>query len=125
MDPLARMAESKIKDAIDDGQFEDLPGKGEPLKLDDDSRVPAELRGAYIALRTAGMLPEEMELKKSMVQLRTLIDAATDGDEHARLESELSDLAVRFDLLMQRRRGSGLSRRTGYGTRATARLFGR
>ena len=119
------MAESKIKDAIDDGQFEDLPGKGEPLKLDDDSRVPAELRGAYIALRTAGMLHEEMELKKSLVQLRTLIDAATDGDEHARLESELSDLAVRFALLMQRRRGSGLSRRTGYGTRATARLCGR
>lgn len=127
MDPLARMAESKIKDAIEEGAFADLPGKGKPLELEDDARVPAELRGAYIALRTAGMLPEEMELKKSIVSLRTLVDAAVDGDERARLETELSDLTVRFDLLMQRRRGGGAGSvgRSGYGARVAGRLFRR
>jgi len=124
MDPLQRMAESRIKDAIDEGLFDDLPGRGRPLELADDSRVPAELRGAYIALRTAGILPEEMELRKSMVGLRELIEAAADGDERARLQAELDDMATRFDLLMQRSRGVGL-RRSGYGSRAASRLLGR
>lgn len=124
MDPLQRMAESRIKDAIDEGLFEDLPGRGRPLELVDDSRVPVELRGAYIALRSAGMLPEEMELRKSIVGLRDLIEAATDGDERARLEAELDGLSTRFDLLMQRRRGVGL-RGSGYGSRAVSRLLGR
>lgn len=124
MDPLRRLSESKIKDAIDEGHFENLPGFGKPLQLADDSGVPAELRGAYITLRNAGMLPEEMELEKSRVSLRKLIDAATDGDERARLESDLADLTLRFDVLMQRRRGAGLGR-TRYSGRAASRLFGR
>ena len=118
------LAEAKIREAIDDGVFDDLPGMGEPLEIVDDSRVPPELRGAYSVLRTAGMLPEEMELKKSMVSLRDLIEAATEGDERARLESELRDMTVRFDLLMQRRRGRGSSL-GGYRAAVADRLFGR
>lgn len=109
MDPLRHIADAKIKEALDDGVFDDLPGKGKPLEFTDDARVPAELRGAYSVLRTAGMLPEEMELKKSIVTLRELIEHATDGDERARMESELESVSTRFDLLMERRRGRGLS----------------
>lgn len=123
MDPLARMAESKIKDAIDDGVFDDLPGKGKPLELPDDAGVPAELRGAYIALRTAGMLPEEMELRKSMVRLRDLIEEAAEGDDRALLESRLRDTALRYDILIQRRGGSSLA--GPYRAAAAARLAGR
>lgn len=124
MDPLRNMAEAKIRDAIDDGVFDDLPGKGKPLQIEDDSRVPAELRGAYSVLRSAGMLPEEMELKKSMVTLRELLAIATDGDERARIEAELRDASTRFDVLMQRRRGTGVSYGS-YRSAASARLFGR
>lgn len=109
MNPLHDIAEAKIRDAIEAGEFEGLPGRGRPLSITDDSRVPAELRGAYSVLRTAGMLPEEMELKKSMVSLRDLIEHVTEDDERARLESRMRDLSVRFDLLMQKRRGAGLS----------------
>lgn len=109
MDPLRHIVDAKIKEAEDDGVFDDLPGKGKPLEFTDDARVPAELRGAYSVLRTAGMLPEEMELRKSIVTLRELIEHATDGDERARMESELESVSTRFDLLMERRRGRGLS----------------
>lgn len=121
MDPLRHIADAKIKDAIDDGHFDNLPGKGKPLQLSDDSRVPAELRGAYSVLRTAGMLPEEMELRKSMVTMRDLITEATDGDEQARLEAELESMSLRFDMLMERRRGRGLNL-GGYRSRAMGRL---
>lgn len=122
MGRLHDMAEAKIRDAIEEGVFDDLPGKGKPLSIEDDSRVPAELRGAYSVLRNAGMLPEEMELKKSMVTLRQLVEAAVEGDERARLESELRDMAVRFDVLMQKRRGRGASF-GGYRSAVAARLF--
>ena len=124
MDPFRELAEAKIRDAIEDGAFDDLPGKGQPLRLEDDSRVPADLRAAYSVLRNAGMLPEEMELRKSMVSLRELLEAATEGDEQARLEAELRDVSVRFDLLMQKRRGRGASL-GGYRSAVAGRLFGR
>lgn len=124
MGRLHDMAEARIRDAIEEGQFDDLPGKGEPLVLDDDSRVPADLRGAYRVLKNAGLLPEEMELKQSMVTLRSLIDAAVEDDERARMESELRDMTIRFDILMQRRRGAGL-RLGSYRSAAASRLLGR
>ena len=41
---LDQWAERHILDAQTKGEFDNLPGSGEPLTLDDDSHVPAELR---------------------------------------------------------------------------------
>ena len=89
-----------------------------------DSRVPAELRGAYSVLKQAGVLPEEMELKKSIITLRSMLEAVADGDERVELEARLKDMSLRFDLLMERRKtgGAGFGRYRGAVTR---RLFGR
>ncbi|MDI5568641.1 DUF1992 domain-containing protein, partial [Salmonella enterica subsp. enterica serovar Kentucky] len=38
------------------GEFDNLPGRGEPLILDDDSHVPAELRAGYRLLKNADEL---------------------------------------------------------------------
>lgn len=38
------LAERKIEDALARGEFDDLPGAGRPLALDDDALVPEELR---------------------------------------------------------------------------------
>ncbi|TZE98550.1 DUF1992 domain-containing protein, partial [Klebsiella pneumoniae] len=42
---LDQWAERHILDAQTKGEFDNLPGSGEPLTLDDDSHVPAELSG--------------------------------------------------------------------------------
>ena len=55
------IAERKIAEAIANGDFDDLPGSGKPLELDDDSLVPEELRLAYRILRNAGFVPPEIE----------------------------------------------------------------
>jgi hypothetical protein len=99
---LHDLAESKIRDAIAAGVFDDLPGRGEPLRLEERSGVPAELRAAYTVLRNAGCLPEEMELRRGLVRLRDLLDACTDGDQRARLEARRRDLALRYELCMER-----------------------
>ncbi|MGJ4638727.1 DnaJ family domain-containing protein [Klebsiella pneumoniae] len=50
---LDQWAERHILDAQTKGEFDNLPGSGEPLTLDDDSHVPAELRagGCWISGR--------------------------------------------------------------------------
>lgn len=54
---LDQWAERHILDAQTKGEFDNLPGSGEPLTLDDDSLVPAELRAGYRLLKNAGCLP--------------------------------------------------------------------
>ncbi len=39
-----KIVEKKIKEAEQKGEFDKLPGKGKPLILDDDSRIPEDLR---------------------------------------------------------------------------------
>lgn len=50
-------AERQIISAQEKGEFEDLSGHGQPLILDDDTFVPAELRAGYRLLKNAGYLP--------------------------------------------------------------------
>ena len=53
---LDQWAERHILEAQTKGEFDNLPGSGEPLTLDDDSHVPAELRAGYRLLKNAGCL---------------------------------------------------------------------
>lgn len=54
---LDQWAERHIIEAQRKGEFDNLPGRGEPLILDDDSHVPAALRAGYRLLKNAGCLP--------------------------------------------------------------------
>jgi hypothetical protein len=49
-----KIAARCILEAIGHGEFDDLPGKGRPLHLADDTLIPAELRLAFRILRNAG-----------------------------------------------------------------------
>jgi DnaJ homolog subfamily C member 28 len=46
--------DDQIKRAMEEGQFEDLPGKGHPLKLDEDPFEDPEWRLAHHILRSGG-----------------------------------------------------------------------
>jgi len=70
---LDQWAERHIVDAQRKGEFEDLPGAGQPLVLDDDSHIPAELRAAFRLLKNAGCLPPELQQRKEAVELNDLL----------------------------------------------------
>lgn len=53
--------ESRIAQAHEQGEFDNLPGKGKPLQLDDDRLVPEEVRAAYKVLKNAGFVPPELD----------------------------------------------------------------
>ena len=70
---LDQWAERHITEAQAKGEFDNLPGIGEPLILDDDSHVPPELRAGYRLLKNAGCLPPELEQRKEAIQLLDIL----------------------------------------------------
>ena len=104
MQALARLAESKIQAAMARGEFDDLPGHGKPLKLEDLSRVPADLRLGYKLLRNADCLPPELEARKEAARLGALLAATGDAKERARLSRLRADAILRYQVLADRRR---------------------
>jgi hypothetical protein len=104
MDTFTKIAEARIREAIERGDFDDLAGRGKPLALEDLSRVPEHLRGGYLVLKNAGVLPEEMIARKEMVTLEALIDACSDPEERTRLRKDLNWKIVRYQMMMERRR---------------------
>jgi hypothetical protein len=103
VDFLHRLVEERIEKAQQEGAFDNLPGKGKPLKLDDDSSIPEELRLTYKILKNSGCLPIEVELKKQIFSLRQLLDASIDPETRKDLRRQLNLLILDFNL---RRRGS-------------------
>jgi DnaJ homologue, subfamily C, member 28, conserved domain len=76
-----RIAEEKIRAAIAAGEFEQLPGKGKPLSLDDYFSVRPEERMACLVLKNGGFLPEHLQLRK---ELETCLRQLEHGWEHCR-----------------------------------------
>jgi hypothetical protein len=66
------LVERKLLEAVSRGEFDDLPGAGRPLELNDDPLVPEELRVAYRILKNAGVVPPEIERLKAVRKLELL-----------------------------------------------------
>ena len=88
--PAIRLVEERIQKAQEEGAFENLPGKGKPLNLDDGSTVPEELRLTFKALKNAHCLPVEMDLPKEIFSLRQLLNATIDPETRGELRRELN-----------------------------------
>lgn len=94
------LIEIKIKQAMYDGEFDNLPGKGEPLNLDKMSNVPEHLRAGYQLLKNSGFVPEELRLKKEMESLKNKIKRCTKEEELKKLKKQLVDVSNKFHYYM-------------------------
>lgn len=95
MQSFDAIAERRIREAQDRGEFDNLPGSGAPLELDDDLLVPEDLRVAYRLLKNAGFIPPELAPHCEIRNLEQLLRAAdTDG--------ERSQLLARINFLLTR-----------------------
>ena len=90
MDIFAKIAEQRIREAIENGEFDNLKGIGKPLELGDESWIPEDLRMAYRVLKNAGCLPAELELRKEVMNLRDLINTIDDNKERVKKIRELN-----------------------------------
>lgn len=94
---ISKIAEARIAEAIRRGEFDNLAGAGRPLVLDADPVVPEELRVAYRILKNAGCLPRELELRREIADVRTLLAATRDGQERGRASTRLNYLLAQLE----------------------------
>ena len=93
------IAERKIREAQEKGEFDNLPGKGKPLQLEDDSQVPEELRLAYKILKNADCLPPELELKKDIIRMEDMLRGVQDVKEKYRLMKKLNFQIMKLNMM--------------------------
>lgn len=77
------ITERLIQEAIDEGKFDNLPGKGKPLDLEEDMSSPPHLRVANRILKNAGVLPDWLQVEADMDRERDNI-----AKMRARIEKE-------------------------------------
>ena len=97
MDFAYIVSEEKIKQAIRDGEFDNLPGKGKPLVIEDLSAIPQELRMAYSMLKNAGMMKDEENYRKELMRIEDLIACCQDSEEKAMLKQQLNQKLLQFN----------------------------
>lgn len=92
---LDAIAERRIREAQERGEFDDLPGTGAPLEPEDNALVPEELRAAYRILRNSGFLPPELQVYGEIREVEQLLQRVGDDVERARLMSRINFLLGR------------------------------
>ena len=114
------IAEERIIDAQRAGAFDDLPGKGKPLQLEDLSWVPEDLRIGYHILKNAHVLPPEAELMKDIHTLEDLLKHVEDENQRRALAKSIQFKMIRLDLL--KRRSMSVTSVRDYGRKLVAKF---
>ena len=96
-----KIAERRIIEAIREGAFDGLPGKGQPLKLEDDSHIPEDLRIAHKILKNANFVPPEVALRKEIANAEDLLAGMEDTGAKYRQLKKLNFLVMKLNMLRQ------------------------
>ncbi|MED1202263.1 DUF1992 domain-containing protein [Heyndrickxia acidicola] len=99
-----RLSEERIKQAQENGEFDNLPGLGKPLPKDDLAGIPEELRMAYRLMRNAGYSPEEANLKQELMTIEDLIKHTKDETEKEGLKNQLTQKLLNYNQMLSKKR---------------------
>jgi hypothetical protein len=92
-----KIVEERILTAQKRGEFENLPGAGKPLPVEDNRLISEELRLAYKILKNADCLPVEIELKKEIKQTQDLLAGMQETSEKYRILKKLNFLILKLN----------------------------
>jgi len=119
---LDALVEQRIAVAAARGEFDDLPGAGAPLALDEDALVPEEVRVAKRILKNAGFVPPAVEQLRALRDLENQLASVGDNKaERCRLRAKL----LAFDMALESLRGGPMVVPHEYRRRIAERLAGR
>ena len=99
-----RLAEKKIREAMEAGEFDRLEGAGRPVNLDAYFSTPEELRAGYAVLKNAGVLPAEAGLLREINELKARLEGCRDAAEREKLVRSIGELTLKYNLLAERQR---------------------
>lgn len=96
MNIFSKIAEQRIRESIERGEFDNLEHTGQHVDLDDDAWVPEDLRMSYRVLRNTGCIPPELELRNEIINLKKLLTTIDDDKERIKKIRELNFRLVKL-----------------------------
>jgi hypothetical protein len=102
MEFFYRIAERRIIEAIANGEFDNLEGKGKPIDFEDEIWIPEDLRMAYRILKNAGCIPPELEFRNEVVNMCSLMNTTDDDKERIKKLRELNFKLLKLNLTRKR-----------------------
>lgn len=96
--------EQQIREAIERGEFDDLPGKGKPLDLEAYFQTPEHLRLAYSVLKSGDFVPEEVRLLKEVESLKAELASTADEARRTQLSRRIADLRTKVAVMLEQNR---------------------
>ena len=102
MNIMERIAEVKIREALERGDFNNLENAGKPLIFEDETWIPEDVRLTYRVLRNAGCVPPELELHRDIVTMKSLLGTIDDDAERIKKLRELNFKMLRFNVMRKR-----------------------
>jgi hypothetical protein len=101
--PFSHIAERRIREAMAQGHFENLPGAGRPLNLEDYFSTPEEVRMAYSILKNANCAPAEVELLNEVSRLERELAQAADVAARESLQRALTNRRTELAIVFEHR----------------------
>jgi hypothetical protein len=86
---------------MENGEFDNLQGKGKPIDLTAYFAAPEDLRLGYSLLKNANVIPQEMDLLKEVEMLKEKLARSTNKEEQEKLKREIDDKTLKFNLLFE------------------------
>jgi len=93
-----------IKEAMERGEFDNLPGQGKPIDLTEYFETPEEVRLAHSMLKNAGITSREVDLLKEIAELKQLHAAVLDEKKKQEIEQKIQQKQVEFSLMMEQQK---------------------
>ena len=97
------IAENKIREAMQQGEFDSLPGAGKPIDLDGYFKLPEHLRVAYSILKSANCVPAEVEMLNEIAALEQRLATATQA-EQPEIRRALAERRTQLAVVLERTR---------------------
>jgi hypothetical protein len=99
---MSKSIDEIIREATARGEFDNLPGQGQPLKLDDYFDMPEDIRLTYSVLKNANYLPEEVVLLKEIAEIQEKLNSATDTHVRKKYLQDIEARRLKYNLRMER-----------------------
>jgi len=97
-----KIVEQKLQEAFKKGEFDNLPDKGKPLVLDDETKIPEDLRLAYKILKNGDCLPPELVLRKEIRKMEDMLDKIPNEKEKYKQLKRINHKIMKLNMTRDR-----------------------
>jgi hypothetical protein len=101
---MSHPVDKLIEEWLAENEFEELPGTGKPLNLDEYFSWPEDQRIGLSILKNSGCVPLEVERLREIKRLSDEVEKCPDETVRVRLNRRLQEEQVELNLVIESRR---------------------